>query len=79
MVEFKLFNCIYRRQKEVKQSPILFDGVSPIAVGDLLQLKPFMDSAIFSLIAYNYMPLALNMWQDLFLNIRIEANNKTNR
>jgi hypothetical protein len=33
---------------KVKQSPKLFGGISIIAMGNLFQLKPVMDSYIFS-------------------------------
>jgi ATP-dependent exoDNAse (exonuclease V) alpha subunit len=48
MVGFKLFNCINQRLMDVMQSQKRFGGISMIAVGDLFQLKPVMDSYIFT-------------------------------
>ncbi|KAK3103032.1 hypothetical protein FSP39_015922 [Pinctada imbricata] len=56
---------------EIKQSPKPFGGVSIIAVGDLFQLKPVMDSYIFSSPKSGYLPLATNLWTDLFSMVEL--------
>ncbi|VDI33111.1 Hypothetical predicted protein [Mytilus galloprovincialis] len=66
MVGFKMLNFIHQRLMEIKQSKEPFGGVSIIAVGDLFQLKPVMDSYIFQPPKSGYMPLAINLWEDLF-------------
>ena len=66
MVGFKMFNFINQRMMEVMQSPLPFGGLSVIAVGDLFQLKPVMDSYIFSQPSSGYLPLASNLWTELF-------------
>ena len=81
MVGFKMLNCINQRLKEVKQSPKPFGGISIIAVGDLFQLKPVMDSYIFRTPGNGYLPLATNLWQELFYMFELteimrQADNK---
>ncbi|KAK3099796.1 hypothetical protein FSP39_009735 [Pinctada imbricata] len=71
MVGFKMMNCIHQRLMEIKQSPKPFGGVSIIAVGDLFQLKPVMDSYIFSSPKSGYLPLATNLWTDLFSMVEL--------
>jgi hypothetical protein len=66
LVGFNMFNCIHQRLVEVMQNALPFGGVSVIAVGDLFQLKPVMDSYIFSPPGNGYLPLATTMWQDIF-------------
>ena len=58
MVGFKMLNCIHQRLMEVFDNPNLFGGISVIFVGDLFQLKPVMDSYIFSQPTWGYIPLA---------------------
>jgi DNA replication protein DnaC len=72
MVGFKLFNCVNQRLMEVMQSPKPFGGISVVAVGDLFQLKPVMDSYIFNNPSSGYFPLATNPWQDLFSMIELK-------
>ncbi|CAG2214630.1 unnamed protein product [Mytilus edulis] len=71
MVGFKMLNFIHQRLMEIKQSKEPFGGVSIIAVGDLFQLKPVMDSYIFQPPKSGYMPLAINLWEDLFCMIEL--------
>ena len=51
---------------EIKQTNKPFGGISIIAVGDLFQLKPVMDSYIFQTPKSDYMPLAINLWEEHF-------------
>lgn len=66
MVGFRMLNCINQRLMEVMQCNKPFGGISLIAVGDLFQLKPVRDSYIFSTPRSDYLPLAMNIWTDLF-------------
>ncbi|XP_063420756.1 uncharacterized protein LOC134705970 [Mytilus trossulus] len=66
MVGCKMFNFINGRLQEIMGNNRQFGGVSIIAVGDLYQLKPVMDSWIFHNTATEYGNLAANLWQDNF-------------
>lgn len=66
MVGFNMFNCIHQRLMEVTQKKEIFGGISVIAVGDLFQLKPVMDSYIFMSPKSGYLPLAANLWNENF-------------
>ena len=44
----------------------IFGDISVIAVGDLFQLKPVMDSYIFMSPTSGYLPLATNLWNENF-------------
>ena len=63
-----MFNVqINRRLKDIKGSPLPFGGVSIIAIGDVFQLQPVMDSYIFKHLNNNeYGILAPNIWQERF-------------
>lgn len=68
MVGRSMFNYMNLRLQEIKGCTLPFGGVSILAVGDLFQLKPVMDSWIFSQ-TYSYPQiqcLAPNLWVDLF-------------
>jgi hypothetical protein len=71
MVGFKMFNFINQRLMEVMQCQKPFGGISVIAVGDLFQLKPVMDTYIFSLPESGYFPLSSNFWSDLFTMVEL--------
>ena len=68
MVGSAMFNVqINNRLKDIKGSKQDFGGVSIVAIGDLLQLEPVMDSYIFkNLENSEYAVLAPNKWQDNF-------------
>lgn len=66
MVGFRMFNCINQRLMEVMQSSKPFGGISTIVVGDLFQLEPVFDSYIFQQPKSGFMPLATNLWIELF-------------
>lgn len=66
MVGSKMFNFINCRLQAIMGNQKLFGGVSIIAVGDLYQLKPVMDSWIFSYSSNEYGAIASNLWQDNF-------------
>ena len=67
MVGNAMFNVqIDNRLKDIKGSPLLFGGVSIIAIGDLFQLQPVMDDYIFNDLKTEYGILAPNLWQELF-------------
>ena len=68
MVGNAMFNIqIYNRLKDIKGSSKPFGGVSIIAVGDLFQLPPVMDSYIFKDMNHSeYAILAPNLWNELF-------------
>ena len=58
---------IYNRLKDVKGSALPFGGVSIIAIGDLFQLQPVMDSYIFKdMDNSEYSILTQNLWQEHF-------------
>ena len=68
MVGNAMFNIqIYNRLKDIKGSSKPFGGVSIVAVGDLFQLPPVMDSYIFKDMNHSeYAILAPNLWNELF-------------
>ena len=66
MVGFRMFNFINLRLQEIKGCPNPFGGVSVIAFGDLFQLKPVMDTWIFSPPPTGLECIAANLWQDCF-------------
>lgn len=66
MVGFNMFNFIHQRLQELKQSKEDFGGVSIIAIGDLFQLKPVMDSYIYLTPNNAYLPLATILWNAHF-------------
>ena len=66
MVGNRLFNYINRRLQEFFSTTESFGGVSIIAIGDLFQLKPVMDSWIFDDLKGGYGPLASNLWVQHF-------------
>ena len=68
MVGNAMFNIqIYNRLKDIKGSSLPFGGISIIAVGDLFQLSPVMDSYIFKDMNHSeYAILAPNLWKELF-------------
>lgn len=58
---------INNRLKDIKGSKNDFGGVSVIAIGDLFQLQPVMDTYIFKdLDNSQYSILAPNLWQEYF-------------
>lgn len=66
MVGNKMFNFINLRLQEIFATEQPFGGVSIIAKGDLLQLKPVFDNGIFKQLQDGYGPLATNLWQNYF-------------
>ncbi|CAC5423124.1 unnamed protein product [Mytilus coruscus] len=66
MVGCKMFNFVIGKLQEIMGNNRQFGGVSLIAVGELYQLKPVMDSWIFHNTATEYGDLAANLWQDNF-------------
>ena len=68
MVGNAMFNIqIDNRLKDIKGSSLPFGGISIIAVGDLFQLSPVMDSYIFKDMNHSeYAILAPNLWKELF-------------
>ncbi|CAC5420340.1 unnamed protein product [Mytilus coruscus] len=66
MVGCRMFNFVNCRLQEIMGNNQQFGGISIIAVGDLYQLKPVMDSWIFQNTATEYGYLAANLWQDNF-------------
>ena len=63
-----MFNVqVNNRLKDIKGSGLPFGGASIIAIGDLFQLKPVMDSFIFKdMDNSEYGILAPNFWQENF-------------
>ena len=66
MVGKNMFNFINLRLQEIKGCTKPFGGISLIAFGDLFQLKPVMDSWIFSQPRTGIACLSANLWQDHF-------------
>ena len=75
MVGSAIFNVlINNRLKDIKGSKQDFGGVSIVAIGDLLQLKPVMDRYIFkNLENSEYSVLAPNKWQDNFKMFELQG------
>lgn len=48
MVGNKMFSLLEKRLKKMKGNKQIFGGVSVIAIGDFLQLKPVFDGWIFN-------------------------------
>jgi hypothetical protein len=66
MVGKKMFSFLDTRLKKIKGNNQSFGGVSILAVGDLLQLKPVFDDWIFNDLDKGITALAPNLWKDLF-------------
>ena len=66
MVGKKMFSFLDTRLKKIKGNIQSFGGVSILAVGDLLQLKPVFDDWIFNDRDKGITALAPNIWKDLF-------------
>ena len=66
MVGKKMFNFINLRLQEIRGCCKPFGGVSVVAFGDLYQLKPVMDSWIFTQPRMGMECIGANLWQDLF-------------
>lgn len=60
-----IFNFINLRLQEIKGCCKSFGGVSIITFGDLFQLKPVMDSWIFSQ-RKGLKSIGTNLWQEYF-------------
>lgn len=61
-----MFNFINLRLQEIKGCCKPFGGVSVVAFGDLYQLKPVMDSWIFTLPRMGIECIGANLWRDHF-------------
>ena len=74
MVGNTMFNIqINNRLKDIKGSREFFGGVSIIALGDLFQLEPVMDSYVFkNMKNAEYAALAPNIWQELFTMFELD-------
>lgn len=72
MVGNGMFNFINLRLQEIRGCTKPFGGVSVVAVGDLFQLKPVMDSWIFSPKPNGLEVLGTNLWQSLFSFYELE-------
>ena len=74
MVGNTMFNVqINNRLKDIKGSKEAFGGVSIIALGDLFQLEPVMDSYVFKdMKMLEYGALAPNLWQELFTMFELD-------
>lgn len=66
MVGAGMFNFINLRLQEIKGCCKPFGGVSIITFGDLFQLKPVMDSWIFSQQRKGLESIGTNLWQEYF-------------
>ena len=68
MVGRSMFNFINLRLQEIKGCTKPFGDISILAVGDLFQLKPVLDSWIFSMEykTSQLQSLGTNLWVDLF-------------
>ena len=66
MVGNKMFNFINLRLQELKCVCKPFGGVSIVTFGDLFQLRPVMDSWIFSQSGFGLESLGCNLWKDNF-------------
>ena len=74
MVGSNMFHIqINNRLKDIKGSSLPFGGVSIIAIGDLFQLTPVMDSYVFKETQnLEYSILAPNSWQELFTMFELD-------
>lgn len=61
-----MLNFINSRLQEITGCTKPFGGISVVAVGDLFQLKPEMDSWIFKQRFYALQVLGKKLWRDLF-------------
>lgn len=61
-----MFNFINLCLRKIKGFSKPFGGISIIAIGDLFQLKPVLDSWIFNDLNIDYGPLVSNLWKDHF-------------
>ena len=66
MVGHRMLSFINLRFQQINCTTKIFEGLSIIAVGDILQLKPVFDGWIFENLTEDYGPLAMNLWTDLF-------------
>ena len=64
MVGCSMWIYINRRLQHIVGNQQPFGGIHIIAVGDLFQLKPVMDSWKFKNPSKDYIPLAINLWQE---------------
>ena len=68
---------INNRLKDIKGSKEVFGGISIIALGDLFQLEPVMDSYVFKdMKNSDYGSLAPNLWQD-YSNMDVNVFSET--
>lgn len=72
MVGKRMFNFINLRLQEIKGCCKPFGGVSVIVFGDLYQLKPVMDSWIFTIPRVGIESIGANLWQDHFTIFELE-------
>lgn len=72
MVGNGMFNFINLRLQEIRGCTKPFGGISVVAVGDLFQLKPVMDSWIFTQRCDGLQVLGSNLWKDLFSFYELE-------
>ena len=64
---------INNRLKDIKGSKEVFGGISIIALGDLFQLEPVMDSYVFKdMKNSDYGSLAPNLWQEHFAMFELD-------
>lgn len=72
MVGSGMFNFINLRLQEIRGCTKPFGGISVVAVGHLFQLKPVMDSWIFTQRCDGLQVLGTNLWKDLFSFYKLE-------
>lgn len=72
MVGNGMFNFINLRLQEIRGCTKPFGGISVVAVEDLFQLKPVMDSWIFTQRCDGLQVLGSNLWKDLFSFYELE-------
>lgn len=72
MVGSGMFNFINLRLQGIRGCTKPFGGISVVAVGDLFQLKPVMDSWIFKQRCDGLQVLGTNLWKDLFSFYELE-------
>ncbi|KAL5006836.1 hypothetical protein ScPMuIL_015642 [Solemya velum] len=68
MVGKRMFSLLNTRLQMIIGNDQPFGGVSVLAVGDLLQLKPVCDDWIFNDLHKDLTALAPNVWKELFLS-----------